>query len=92
MNWQPIETAPRDTDVLVYFEFATVPIVHIARRGSLKRWEESGKYCGGTLEDFLSWWSYTRDSVRQKKLEGVCSPQYWMPLPEISVNEESFCK
>ena len=83
MNWQPIETAPKDgTDILVYFDCATQPVVHIAWYRSEQEWEEEGKYCGGweTLEDWLGWWSYTENASSQSKLEGHLAPTHWMPL------------
>ena len=86
MKWQTIETAPRDgTDVLVLFDAATVPIVHVAFYRGEQEWNDSGQYCGGwdTLEDWLGWWSYTRGSVSQEKLEGITAPAYWIPLPEL---------
>lgn len=85
MNWQPIETAPKDgTDVLVFFDCATVPVVHIAWYRSREEWESSGQFCGGwdSLEEWEGWWSYTRGSVSQEKLEGYSTPTHWMPLPE----------
>lgn len=82
-KWQPIETAPKDhSDILVYTEIATVPVVHIAFYRSAEEWEKSGQYCGWkTLEEWEGWWSYTRGSVSQEKLEGYAVPTHWMPLP-----------
>lgn len=80
-EWQPIKTAPRDgTEILVWFDFATVPIVHIAWYRSAEEWERSGQYCGGweALEMWEGWWSYTEHSVTQSKLEGFKHPTYWM--------------
>jgi hypothetical protein len=84
MKWQPIETAPRDgTDVLVYKDVATVPVVHIAWYRSEEEWRDHGGCLfGDTLEEYVGWWSYTRNSVTQEKLEGYAEPTHWMPLPE----------
>jgi hypothetical protein len=79
--WQPIETAPKDgTDVLVLLNWADVPVVHIAWFRSREEWERVGQLCGGwpTLEDWLGWWSYTRNGMTQERLDG---PTHWMPLP-----------
>lgn len=84
MEWKPIDTAPKDgTDVLVFFDCATVPVVHIAWYRSREEWESSGKFCGGwgSLEEWEGWWSYTRNSVSQEKLDGNSEPTHWMPLP-----------
>jgi len=86
MNWQPIETAPKDrTDVLVLLNCAGVAVVHIAFWRSREEWELSGQYCGGwdSLEDWEGWWSYTENSVGQSKLDGLWFPTHWMPLPPL---------
>lgn len=83
--WQPIKTAPKDgTDILVYKDIATVPVVHIAWYRSEEEWNESGQFCGGwdSLEEWQGWWSYTRNSVTQEKLDGYAEPTHWMPLPD----------
>lgn len=84
-KWQPIKTAPRDgSDILVYLECATVPIVHIAFYRSAEEWEKSGKYCGGFdgIDDWLGWWSYTINSVGQQRI----LPTHWMPLPKPPID------
>lgn len=90
-DWKPIESAPRDgTGILVYKDVATVPVVHIAWFRSEAEWQESGQFCGGweTLEDWVGWWSYTRNSVTQEKLDGYAEPTHWMPLPEPPVTAD----
>lgn len=82
MKWLPIETAPKDgTDILVYYEFATVPIVHIAYWDNDEHdvWEMQGFE---NKDQKVGWWSYIKNSVSQHKLEDFNTPQKWCPLPE----------
>lgn len=83
LTWQSIETAPKDgTHILVYLNVASVPVVHIAWFRSHEEWEASGQFLGDdTVEEWLGWWSYTRGSVTQEKLDGYREPRFWMPLP-----------
>lgn len=81
--WRPIATAPLDgTEVLVLLESEGVEVVHLARYRGQAEWEESGQYCGGwdTLEDWLGWWSYTRNGATQERL-GLL--KHWMPKPQV---------
>lgn len=77
-GWQPIETAPKDgTDILVAFDCATVWIAHIA-------WYRDGGIENGVKgPDDIGWWSYTRGSVTQEKLNDYRTPTHWMPLPAL---------
>jgi hypothetical protein len=86
MNWQPIDTAPKDgTDVLVLLDCADVAVVHIAWWRSREEWESIGQYCEGwdSVEQWEGWWSYTQGSVTQEKLEGFRLPTHWTPLPAM---------
>jgi hypothetical protein len=75
MEWQPIETAPKDgTEVILGWDMASVWIV---RNG----WFHDGNDWRGFDLDDVGWWSY-RHSVTQEKLEGYDTPTHWMPLPE----------
>lgn len=84
MNWQPIETAPKDgTAILVLLDCATQPVVHLAWYRSKQEWDECGQYCDfESFEYWNGWWSYTRNSVTQEKLDDYREPKFWMPMPE----------
>lgn len=79
-KWLPIETAPKDgTSIIVYYVFAEQPIVHIAF------WDE-GEYWADqkfpNQDEARGWWSYTRGSVTQEKLDEHRTPLYWIPIPD----------
>ena len=90
MKWLPIETAPKDgTDVLVLLDSSGEPVVHIAWWRSREEWESNGRYCSGwdSVEEWEGWWSYTRTSVTQEKLDGYRLPTHWMPMPTPPTSE-----
>ena len=82
IDWQPIETAPKDgTNVLVYYVRGGVPVVHIAWYDSPDEWEklaENGLVLD-SREEWVGWWSYTRGSVTQEKLDDWQTPTHWAP-------------
>lgn len=76
--WLPIETAPRDgTEILVFKDIATVPVVHIAR---FEKADEM--FYDDDPDKSDGWWSYTHNSVGQEMLVGYKYPTHWMPLPK----------
>jgi hypothetical protein len=80
IDWQPIETAPKDgTSVLVCYEFATVPIAHIAHYDNDEhdQWENQGFE---SKDQVIGWWTYLENSVSQHRLEGFNTPTHWAPL------------
>lgn len=86
-EWRPIETAPRDgTHVLVYYEFATVPIAHVAFWDADEHdlWQSNGF---SHKAEQVGWWSYVENSVSAHKLEGHNTPTHWMPLPAPPASE-----
>lgn len=89
-QWRPIESAPKDgTEILVYVDVASVPVVHIAWYRNKAEWEESGRPSGwDSLEEWEGWWSYTENSVSQTKLEDFKLPTHWMPLPPSPSTKE----
>ncbi len=83
IEWQPIETAPKDgTMVLVYFTVAGTSVVHLAWYNSAEEWVRSGAKFDGwnTIEEWEGWWSYTRGSVTQEKLDEWQTPTHWAPF------------
>lgn len=79
MEWMTIDTSPKNEDVLVCYDFATVPIVHVARYDTDEhdQWEQMGFE---SKDKMVGWWSYVENSVSQHKLEGPNAPTHWMPL------------
>lgn len=70
MNWQPIETAPKDgTEIIAMYMHIDTQIVHNAF------WleDEEGKDTG--------WWSYDKSEVSRVQLDDYWTPTHWMPLP-----------
>lgn len=79
IDWLPIDTAPKDgTDIIVYYEFATVPIIHIAYWDSDEQdqWEYQ-KF--RSKDEKIGWWSYVENSISQHKLVDFNSPTHWVP-------------
>jgi hypothetical protein len=73
--WQPIETAPKDgTDIIVMYVHIRTQIVHAA---FWINYEE-----GLDSPDDEGWWTYVWTEVGRSKMDGICSPTHWMPLPE----------
>ena len=79
IDWQPIETAPKDgTMVLVYLETGGVPVVHRAWYCSPYKLAEDG-FTLDCREEWAGWWSYTRFSMPQERLDGWRTPSHWAP-------------
>ena len=84
MNWQPIETAPKDgTEILVWrYDIGSVLIA---------RWDAPANFMtdreceeiGPGAEQYD--WLYV-DFVAGGRMEGPEAPTHWMPLPEPPVN------
>lgn len=85
MEWQPIETAPKDgTDIIVGMDIATVWVVHVA---FWRDYDLDMEDTGWTSDD-EGWWSYVRGSVSQEKLDGYRTPTHWIPLPNVPDAED----
>lgn len=73
MNWQPIETAPKDgTDIIVMYMHIETQIVHAAF------WLDGE----GVDAVDVGWWSYKYSEVGRVHLTEWMAPTHWMPLPE----------
>ncbi len=74
MEWQPIDTAPKDgTDVIVMYMNIDTQIVHNAFFASeLEGWPTTD----------VGWWSYEHSEVSRIKLDDWMTPTHWMLLPE----------
>lgn len=78
--WRPIVEAPKDgTSILVYYEFATVPIAHIAHWDDGENWNDCGF---DSQAEAAGWWAYVENSVSQHKLSEFNTPTHWQPLRE----------
>lgn len=81
MEWQPIETAPRHTDILLYREDAGV---FFGQYTYCAEWvSEDEIEREGLTEDMLfaeSFWAFDYDGT--SRLENDLTPTHWMPLPE----------
>ncbi len=76
MEWQPIETAPRDgTEIIVGVDIASVWIVRNARFVKATNWTPQEP------DDVDGWWAQ-RNSVTQEHLDGIYEPTHWLPMPD----------
>ncbi len=79
IGWRPIDTAPKDgSDIIVGCDVASVWVIHVA---FWREVDENLIAIGWEAPGDTGWWSYTRNSVTQEKLEGWATPTHWMPLP-----------
>lgn len=76
MEWQPIETAPKDgTQILLYAEQATVDLARLAFWNDGAMWDSQGF---NSQEQAVGWWSY-RNCVAQEKIT-AWEPTHWAPF------------
>jgi hypothetical protein len=79
-EWQPIETAPKDRDILVGWWSAGVWFVRNAC------WEDGFDINTGAIDPRGEGWWYPNTSVGTYKVcqenNAVDGPQYWMEMPE----------
>lgn len=68
MEWQPIETAPKDADVLLY----------CPERGVVRGAWRDDKYSTKPRP----YWTNDRESLWGKTWTRADQPTHWMPLPE----------
>ena len=80
MDWQPIETAPKDgTRVLLARFIDCAKYRHLPRTG----WIKVGRWVGHYLDGYENKWrenSVPEVPIGSERI-GLC-PTHWMPLPE----------
>jgi hypothetical protein len=75
MEWQPIETAPKDgTEVIVMHRHIETQIVHNAFWIAKEETDDPND---------VGWWSYEYSEVGRIKLDDWLAPTHWIPLPEF---------
>lgn len=79
-EWQPIETAPRDGEMIITgVDIADEWIVRAAF------WSDDDTRSPDEMKQYPpepGWWSY-ENSVSQELLEGMYAPTHWIEMPEI---------
>lgn len=81
-TWQPIETAPKFIDVLVYREDAGVMLGIYTSPDHLTPehiWDKTAEELGDAFEQ-EDWFLFCIDGV--ERAEGDLVPTHWMPLPD----------
>jgi hypothetical protein len=73
MNWQPIETAPKDRYIITYVPRTVYSVIQIY----IARWSE-------TYKEFTVFGTYRErpDEYSEPNIMIVQNPTHWMPLPE----------
>lgn len=77
MQWQPIETAPEEEDVLV----------HSVDYGDLPAWSRAFITVMHKEKDG-SWWVSTGENIHNRTSFIFTEPTHWMPIPEKPVKME----
>lgn len=75
-EWQPIETAPKDTDILVYFDHDADPYQDPEAPGKLTpyaAWAEGGDFLDGAGVCVAKW------HAQHWKVEDEYGSGFWMP-------------
>ena len=82
MNWQPIETAPKDgTEIIAMYKHIETQIVHNAFYMTSNDFEEKES-------EYIGWWSYDKSEVSRVMLNDWMTPTHWMPLPDAPENNQ----
>ena len=83
MDWQPIETAPKDgTSLLLIAATYRNPVPMIGHWGQNNAWDEEYHWLLGETDD----WPTKRASKFRKRAAAemlgiISTPTHWMPLP-----------
>lgn len=78
MDWQPIETAPRDRPILVYGCEESGNIAEFGQRVAVAEFYEDMELFSGSRPLFV----YAPSHDKNDGPSRVITPSHWMPLPE----------
>ena len=76
MNWQPIESAPKNVSILVAYPIGHSGLVGIDVMSHFEVYDTLNEY-----DDPQCLWSYLNDDNDPLEYTGQ-PPTHWMPLPE----------
>ena len=90
MNWQSIETAPKDgTEIIAMYVHIDTQIVHNAFYMTTSDFEYmTASDFEENVSEYIGWWSYDKSEVSRVMLDDWMTPTHWMPLPDAPENNQ----